>query len=325
MITLRSSLFPDFEPHPLLRSGHLQTIWSALWTVHLHKYRAAQHLVPLDTEEKLVLHDDCPTSWSATAPCVLLLHGLGGCYASTYMVRLVEKLNQRGIRVFRMDMRGCGAGHALAVSPGHAGRSEDVRACVSRIREICPAAPIRIAGFSLGGNLVLKMLGEQLHQPGDIDRALAVSPPIDLELCAANISQYRIYDRAFVRSLCAQIRRRRRTLPQLRRLPITPQPRSIQEFDDRITAPLAGFRDSLDYYQRASAAPLLGRIDVPTTILAAADDPLIPVRMFSRPDLSPRVQVHVTRHGGHLGYIAAASDDPDRRWLDWRVVDWACD
>lgn len=316
--------FPEFRPHPLLRGGHRQTLWSAVFKGPVATYQGRKHLVPIDAQEKLVLHDDTPANWNSCGTSVLLLHGLGGSYASSYMVRLTDKLTRRGVRVFRMDMRGCGAGNRLAISPGHAGRSEDVHACVETIRKLCPQSPLRVVGFSLGGNLLLKMLGEKLRLTGQIDQALAVSPPIDLRACSENIRKFRFYDYAFVLSLCMQIRQRRRVLPELRTIKLVPPPRSIREFDDRITAPLSGFRDALDYYAKTSAAPHLSNVEVPTTIILAEDDPLIPISMFERPDISSQIRIHRTRFGGHLGYFGSASGDPDRYWLDWRVVDWAC-
>lgn len=316
---------PDFRPHPLLRGGHLQTIWSALLNESHDKYQAEQWRITLnDDDEQLVLHDDCPETWEPGSPCVLLLHGLGGSYASSYMVRITEKLIARGRRVFRMDMRGCGAGDGLAHSPGHAGRSEDVRSCVARIRTICPESPLRVAGFSMGGNLLLKMLGERLHESGTVESAFAVSPPIDLLVCSDNLRRFPLYDYAFRASLVRQIRERRQRVPQLRAINLRPLPRSIREFDDRITAPLSGFADAVDYYRQTSSVSVLCKIDVPTTILVADDDPLIPIHMFDRSDFPDCVHVVRTRHGGHLGFIGAQGSDPDRRWLDWRVVDWAC-
>lgn len=325
---MRSSalnMIPDFRPHPLLRGGHLQTIWSALLNESHDKYCAEQWRISLNDDEQLVLHDDCPETWQPGMPVVLLLHGLGGSYASSYMVRITEKLGARGIRVFRMDMRGCGAGDELAYSPGHAGRSEDVRLCIERIHRLCPDSPLRIAGFSMGGNLLLKMLGENLHAAGSVTSAFAVSPPIDLCICSDNLRRYPLYDYAFRSSLFRQIRTRRVRVPQLRSINLDPLPRTIREFDDRITAPLSGFADATDYYRQTSSVHLLANINVPTTILVADDDPLIPVHMFDRPDLPDCVRVVRTRHGGHLGFISAQGSDPDRRWLDWRVVDWACE
>lgn len=318
--------FPEFRPHPLLRSGHLQTIATSFSPRPEIPYRARQRQVELPGGERLVLHDDRPESWRPGDRCVLLLHGLGGCYLSPYMMRMAAKLNARGARTFRMDMRGHGAGATLAWSPGHAGRSEDAAAAVQCIVDLCPASPLAVAGVSLGGNILLKWLGEAgADAHPQVDRALAVAPPIDLLACCQLIRRWRsrLYDRAFVKELLGQVAERRDHWESLRTLDWSRPPRTLFEFDDRVTAPLSGFRDAMDYYANASAASKLAGIAVPTLILTAADDPLVPPYLFEQAERSEFVQLHVTRHGGHVGYIARRGLDPDRRWLDWRVVDWA--
>jgi predicted alpha/beta-fold hydrolase len=114
--------------------------------------------------------------------------------------------------------------------------------------------------------------------------------------------------------------RRQRSRAGYADIDLRPVPHCLYDFDNRYTAPLSGFRDADDYYGQSSAAPLLQRVAVPTTILASRDDPLVPPAPFHQAQLSDRIHLHLTRYGGHLGYLAAAGDDPDRRWMDWRVV-----
>jgi len=318
--------FPEFRPHPLLRNGHLQTIAGAYAPLPRHVYRAERRVVDLLDGEQLVLHDDRPVEWRPGDRCVLLLHGLGGGYHSPYMIRTAEKLRARGLRVFRMDMRGHGAGLRLAQSPGHAGRSEDAAAAIAKIAELGPDSPIAIAGVSLGGNILLKWLGEVgVAAHPQVDRALAVAPPIDLLACCQLIQRLRsrLYDRAFVRTLMRQVAERREHWTSLATLDLRQPPRSLFEFDNRVTAPLSGFRDAEHYYAMASAASRLATIAVPTLILAAADDPLVPPGMLESAPRSEFVTLRITAHGGHVGYIGRRGVDPDRHWLDWRIVDWA--
>jgi predicted alpha/beta-fold hydrolase len=242
------------------------------------------------------------------------------------MIRMAHKLNARGVRVFRMDMRGHGAGLRLAWSPGHAGRSEDAAAAVARIAQLCPGSPIAVAGISLGGNILLKWLGEAgATAHPQVDRALAVSPPIELLHCCRLIrrARSRLYDRAFVKELLQQVAARRRHWPALAQLDLRQPPRTLLEFDDRVTAPLSGFRDAEHYYATASAGSKLATIAVPTLILTAADDPLVPPDIFLAAERSEFVSLRITQHGGHVGFIGRGGVDADRRWLDWRVVDWA--
>ncbi|MDA1053325.1 MAG: alpha/beta fold hydrolase [Planctomycetota bacterium] len=317
---------PPFVPHPMLRGGHLQTIAGAYIKGHSRRYRATRHEVDLGDGDRLVLHDDCPDGWQARDRAALLLHGVSGCHGSPYMVRIAGKLNDAGVRTFRMDMRGCGAGAALAQHPGHAGRSEDARAATLKIRELCPAAPLTLIGFSMGGNVSLKLAGELGNQPlANLDSVIAVAPPIDLVVCGQNIDAgwNRIYSRNFSWRLVRFIHERREQMPRLADLSLHPAPRSIVEFDDRFTAPLSGFRDVTDYYTQSSAISRLSEIALPTLILTTEDDPVIPVEMFHRAELSPSTELLLTTRGGHVAHIARSKgDDPDRWWMDWRVVNW---
>jgi hypothetical protein len=173
--------------------------------------------------------------------------------------------------------------------------------------------------------MVVKLLGElEDLGPRSLDSAIAVAPPIDLVHCCRHLRSglNRIYDWTFVRSLHALVQERRRKVPDLHDLPLRALPRRLREFDHEYTAPLIGYSGAMEYYAKASAAPYLAHIRRPTLIVTAADDPIIPVNMFSRYDMSPQVKLHVTEHGGHLGWVGVSGVDPDRRWLDWRIVDW---
>jgi predicted alpha/beta-fold hydrolase len=328
-------LFPDFprvdfQPHRLLRSGHAQTCFTTIWPGRLPPYRARQHVFPTTHDDQLVLHDDQPGEWRQGGLTALLIHGLGGCHRSAYLARTAAKLNARGVRTFRLDMRGCGSGERLAKKPGHAGRSEDVAAAVQFIHQICPGSKLVAAGFSLGGNILLKWLAEsgsnEAAENGSrgVDRALAVSAPIDLALCAQGMEQRqrRIYTRFFVRILLRQLNGRRALLPDLAQIDLAVPPRTLYEFDDRVTAPLSGFACADEYYALCSAAPQLGSIRTPTVLLTAADDPLIPVEMYSGIPASESLAIRITRHGGHVGFYGRSACDPDWYWLDWRVVDF---
>jgi predicted alpha/beta-fold hydrolase len=177
----------------------------------------------------------------------------------------------------------------------------------------------------MGANIVLKLAGElgQLA-PANLASVMAVAPPIDLIACSRNMQRRvnRIYDRTFVKSLVAHIARRRLVVPDALHRPLNPPPRRLVDFDTVFTAPLSGFADAEDYYVRASSGALLRHIAVPTLILSAANDPIVPVRPFETASYSPTTKLHITPCGGHLGFISRRGHDPDRRWLDWRVVEW---
>jgi len=241
------------------------------------------------------------------------------------MVRIAHKLNEKNVCTFRMDMRGCGAGFRLAQKPGHAGRSEDVQAVVDFLSRHCLGSPIALFGVSLGGNLLLKLLGEWGDQPpAQVRRAMAIAPPVDLVACSEAISRKRmiVYNRWFVKMLLEQVRMRYDFVPALAQISLNPSPRSLFEFDDRVTARLSGFENANDYYHRSSAMHVLPDIQVPTVIVTSSDDPMVPVSTFNRAELSAHVHLHVTKGGGHVGFVGRTNGDADRNWLDWRVVEF---
>ncbi len=317
--------WPPFRPHPLLRSGHAQTLAGVYLPGHDDPYLAAQHQVDLADGDRLVLHDDCPDSWRPGNRAVLLIHGLAGCHTSGYMRRISRKLCDRGVRAFRMDLRGCGAGHELARWPYHSGRSEDAAAALQAIARIAPDSPVTLVGFSLGGNITLKLAGELAGSPcAHLDSAMAVCPPADLAACSRQISKRlnTFYDRYFVARLLEQLAARRHLLPHEHALPFDPPPRTLWEFDNRFTAVVCGFGTADNYYRQASSLPLISQIQLPTMILASRDDPMIPPQALESVKRPPNVRLCMTRHGGHLGFVGRGRRDPDRRWMDWRVVDW---
>lgn len=318
----------SFRPHPLLWSGHLQTLAGAWFPApRARRSFARQHQVLLPDGDRLVLHDDRPAVWAAGCPVAVLLHGLCGSAESPYLVRIAAKLNLVGLRTFRVDLRGCGAGHGLAVHPYHAGRSDDLAAVVEFVAAACPGSSIVIAGFSLGGNILLKWLGEQggTSTTAAVVRAAAVNPPVDLQMCTEHLATFwgGLYDRHFARLLCRQIRTTPHWQDALPAAWSRRPPRRLVEFDEGFTAPRAGFVSAADYYHQCSAARVAEKVSVPTLVLSSSDDPLIPAHTLTQQCWPECVRLLLSAHGGHLGYIGRTrGDDPDRNWMDWRIVEW---
>lgn len=313
-----------FTQHKLIRGGHAQTIAGTyLWRAG--PYLAKRHSVELGDGDQIVLHDDCPDDWQDSGTIAILVHGLAGCHGSGYMRRISEKLVASGARSFRMDQRGCGAGSGLATRANNGARSEDIGAAVDYLRRKFPHACITIAGFSLGAAMTLKLAGVRGHLL-NADRVLAVAPPLDFTKCSANMERglNLSYSRYFAKLLVQHVMDNSILQSQLSDSVKTNLPRTLADFDRRVTAPLGGFRDVSEYYENASPLQELADISVPTMIITAQDDPLIPIDEFETARFSPTTTVMMPKHGGHLGFLAdrKKTDDPDWHWMDWRVVDF---
>jgi len=321
---------PRFVSHPLFRGGHLQTSLPYLLKSEPSVYRATQHAVTVGQEDEVdqvILHDDCPVTWLQGQRVVVLVHGLGGCHGSGYMVRLASRFFARGYRVFRMDMRGCGAGLYRAAGVFHADRNEDLRRALLHVERLCPKSGITVCGFSLGANLTLKMLSAAADRlPSNLDSALVVGPPVDLGFCCRNLSKGlgRIYDRWYANLLWRDFSLRRNRLRRSHSVTITRAPKSIFEFDLNVTTKLGGYDTVDEYYQSGSAGPDLSYVTVPTAILMADDDPIVPACVLDDVRLSSCIQPFVVEGGGHLGFYSrkSVSGDPDERWMDWRLIQW---
>jgi uncharacterized protein len=317
---------PAFRPAYGLGNAHLQTLYGAL--------RPASPTIPGTVQRKLrfadgdfaVLHDDKPNDWARGDHVALLMHGLSGCHQSGYMARIAAKLMAQNVRVFRMDHRGCGAGRMLARRPYHAGRIRDVEAAIRMLERLCPSSPISVAGFSLSGNLLLRYLGDDPNSlPLSLYRAVAVSPPIDLQHCCEALRDTRMgqrYDWYFARQLVTQISDTPQWHDELPLAQAKRPPRRLIEFDELYTAPASGFESAADYYATASAKDHIDKIRVHTSILVAEDDPLVSSTPWKGLTPPANITMCVTKHGGHLGFIGKSGIDADNRWMDWRVVDW---
>jgi predicted alpha/beta-fold hydrolase len=311
-----------FRPLPLLGNPHIQTMLAQVLPGDVRSLPAAERHVVLPDGDRLVLHDSRPARWRSGDPIAVLVHGLGGCHASLHLVRQGHLLMRHGVRAVRLDLRGVGRGERLARGTYNAASSDDVRRAAEAVCREHPNSPLWLVGFSLGGNIVLKLAGEaaSLPLPG-LSRVAAVSPPIDMVRCAALMSlpRNRIYERYYMRLLTRQVRRHDRHFPDLPRVRF-PRNLTLPQFDNLYTAPRGGFRDATDYYERSASLPLIPQIRVPTFILTARDDPFISVEAFERLG-GERVAVHIANRGGHMGFLG-----PDGaggiRWAERRVEEW---
>jgi predicted alpha/beta-fold hydrolase len=311
-----------FHPLSFLRGGHLQTLLG-YWSRRRLRWTLAAEDMVVDAAGGVRLL--VRASWQSereTRPTLVLVHGLGGSDRSTYSIATGSLAWGLGWNVVRMNMRGAGDSETLCARLYHAGVDIDLLAVLEAVGARTPRlAPV---GFSLGANLVLLTLGRQAARiPAGVFAAAAVSPPLDLSACADALGRAggRVYERHYVRDLQRAYRRRQALVPELYASGRERGLRSIRDYDDAITAHYGGFRDAADYYARSSAGPQLVRIERPTLILAAADDPMIPSESVARWPLpsSGLVRREISPTGGHVGFVAPTSA-PGRFWAAERVM-----
>lgn len=315
---------PEFEPHPLIRSAHAQTIIARFLPGKVRSLPSRYAELEAGDGDRLSVLESTPEGWSPGAPLVLMVHGLAGCARSPYVVRIGARLFAMGVRVVRMNLRGTGSGFGSARGIYHAGRTEDLRLVAEWMVRRAQGSPLALLGFSLGGNLVLKLAAEAADTPLEaLSAVVAANPPIDLAACCRKIQreENRIYDRNFVKTLRAEVNRLHDFFPDLG-LPQLPEALSLFEFDDLYTAPRNGFSGAADYYARSSVAPLIPRISVPGLVVHASDDPFIAVESFHAVEFPSRLALELIPNGGHLGYLSRAPWMGDHRWLDARLSTW---
>lgn len=309
---------PDYAPPRWLPGRHLQTIWPVILPRPRVAYRRERWELPDG--------DFLDLDWldgPADAPLVALFHGLEGSARSHYARSLMAELKARGWRGVVVHFRGC-SGEANRLARAYfAGDSAEIDYVLRRLRAGIGAVPLHAVGVSLGGNALLKWLGEQGAAAGAvITRAVAVSAPLDLNACgeALELGFNRVYTAHFLVTLKAKARARLRQHPELcdpRRLA---RAGTIRAYDDLVTAPLHGYRDAEDYWRRCSSKPFLKSIRVPTLVLNARNDPFMPGHVLpGAREASEAVTLEYPDQGGHVGFVAGGFPG-SLRWLPGRIL-----
>ena len=241
-------------------------------------------------------------------PTVLLLHGLEGSSQAHYIEGMADKAWARGFNVVRLNQRNCGGTEHLSRGLYHSGLTADPRFVLTELREHDGLRVFGVAGYSLGGNLAMKLAGELgASDLPEVRAFCAVSPVLELEACVRAIErrENRAYEWNFCRNLQGRMRRKARVFPDMFDLQGLWKIWSIRAFDERYTAPHHGFAGASDYYHRASAMRVVDRIARPALVLTAADDPFVPATIFAAPSLrdNQHVTIVVSPHGGHCAFV----------------------
>ena len=304
-----------FVPPWWLRSPHLQTVWPSL-------FRARVALEQRWERVELADGDFIDLAWHGTGarPLVLVIHGLEGSLHSHYATPTLAALDRHGWDTVFMHLRGC-SGEPNRLPRGyHSGATEDLAEILGHLART-GRAPVAAVGFSLGGNLLLKYLGETGSR-APLEAAVAVSVPFILARAARRLETgaSRFYGRYLLNNLKRSYRRKFAAMDCP--LPVDLDAlRTMYQFDDRVTAPLHGFAGANDYYTRCSSHGFVRHVAIPTLIIHAADDPFMyPEDVPRGDDLGDAVRLHLTPRGGHVGFVAGRWPWAVRYWLDERIA-----
>jgi predicted alpha/beta-fold hydrolase len=314
-----------FVPRPSLTSGHAMTLFG--WGNPRYFPRLPQATVryfDVDHDARVLAH----CHWQLQPwehPTILLLHGLNASSNAHYMRGIATKAFERGMNVVRLNQRNCGNTEHLSAGLFHSGLTADAKFVVNELSDVDGLTAISVAGYSLGGNLALKLAGEYGDHPPAVLRAVAaVSPILEISVCvhALERSGNVLYQWNFVRDLKRRMRRKDRFWPGRFDLSKLGGIRTVRQFDDAYTAPHFGFRDAEDYYHRASAMRVIDRIRVPALIITAEDDPFVPAEPFrdSRVTGNPCITLMLCRHGGHCAFVGPRSGEDDGYWAENQIV-----
>jgi uncharacterized protein len=316
-----------FVPARWLTNGHVMTVFA--WG----RRRMFPSLPPPETRLFQVTSDSRVLAhcyWQparAARPTLLALHGLEGSSSVHYMQGLAAGAWERGWNAVLLNQRNCGGTEHLSPGLYHSGLTDDPRAVIRELVRTDGLRRFGVAGYSLGGNLAIKLAGElELSPDLPIEAVAAVSPTIDLEVCVRAIER-RVnvaYHWNFVRNLRARMRRKAAHWPGTFDLSPLGSVWTIRRFDDVYTAPFHGFNGATDYYYKASALRVADRVQIPAMILAAADDPFVPASQFDAPTVrsNPNIVVRIERHGGHCGFVADGVHENMRYWAETTILDF---
>ena len=256
---------------------------------------------------------------------LIALHGLNGSSEAHYMRGLAAKAFAAGMNVIRLNQRNCGGTEHLSAGLFHSGLTADAALVIDELVRVDGMPAIAVAGYSLGGNLALKLAAEYgPHAPAALQAVAAVSPILEIGECVRALERpgNALYQWNFVRDLKRRMTRKHHIHPGVFDLSKLGAIKTVREFDEVYTAPHFGFRSADDYYHRASALRIIDRIEMPTLIITAEDDPFVPSQPFRDPRVTgnPRIDLRISEHGGHCGFVTDASSGNDGYWAEGEIV-----
>ena len=253
----------------------------------------------------------------------IVLHGLEGDSTRAYVAGMVKALNRRRWDAVVFNFRGCSGECNRRVRFYHSGDTEDLHAVVSHVLSKAKYSELAMIGFSIGGNMVLKYLGERERKAASlISKAVALSVPCDLADGAREMDRWfnRLYLKRFLRMLCDKVRMKALIMPESMDGSGCGRLKNFKQFDDRYTAPIHGFASAEDYWEKASCKPCLPAIRTPTLLISAADDPFLPDSCYPVEEAraNPKIFLEIPKKGGHVGFVAF--NDGGEYWSESRAL-----
>lgn len=317
-----------FEPRASLRNGHRMTLYS--WGNPRYFPRLPKPTKRyFDVAPRTRVAADChwqPQPW--TRPTLITLHGLNGSSDAHYMRGLASKAFARGMNAVRLNQRNCGNTERLSAGLFHSGLTTDAAYVIHELIHVDRLPAIAVAGYSLGGNLALKLAAEYgAHAPRELVAVAAVSPIIEIGECTRALERREnfLYQWNFVKELKARMRRKEKFHPGHFDLRTLNAIKTVRQFDDTFTARHFGFRSAEDYYFRMSAMRIIDRIRIPALIITAEDDPFVPSQPFRDPKVTgnPNIDLRISPHGGHCGFVGPKRHpEDDGYWAENETVDF---
>jgi uncharacterized protein len=315
----------EFVPRRGLRGGHIQTLASYFLPRRIPLPAAEARLIEVEPGAQVLCHCHWQTD-RESALTVIVVHGLEGSSDSQYMLGIAAKGLAAGMNVVRMNQRNCGGTDRLSPTLYHSGRSQDVAAVAENLLQEDRISRFALVGYSMGGNLVLKLAGEWGREgPPEFRAVAAVCPSMNLAASAdaLHLPRNRLYEYHFMWKLRGRLRAKARLFPKVFDTSRLRGLTSLRDFDDKITAYYCGFEGASDYYERSAAANVVDRIAVPTLILHAANDPFIRILPETRRKIlsNPNITFVETEDGGHCSFLAEPEGD-DGRWAERQVMEF---
>ena len=309
-----------------LQNRHIQTVYASLFR-KVEKFTVEKERFTLNDGDFVDAYWYKITNHTPKTPIVILFHGLTGSFESPYIQGAMQALHKAGFTSVIMHFRGCSGEDNRKARSYHSGDTEDARAFIDSVKKRYPDAQCFAVGYSLGANMLLKLLGEDQYKTV-LDAAIAVSAPMLLDHCADRMTKgfSRYYQRRLLKDLNKALKEKYKKHPMEQLIGLKEEDidklKNFWEFDEAYTAKINGFASAEDYYTKSSSKQYLKKITIPTLIIHAKDDPFMTKAVIpSKEEISKSVQLEISENGGHVGFVSGSLFHP-RYWLDERIVEY---